>query len=59
MHDLIWQSKIILDSRIYFEDFAYIMQYPDSAKQQKQQIARVKRYIARKELKAKLEREKQ
>ena len=45
--DLIWQGKLILASKIYFADFHYIMLYTDTFEQQKRQIQRVRRYIAR------------
>ena len=45
LNDLIWQCNLLLDNKIHFQDFVYIVQFTDTAEQQKSQLDTIKRYL--------------
>ena len=49
LKDLMWQAKLILDGKIQFTDFSYVMQFTDSVERQKVQLDRLRRFIKVKE----------
>ena len=49
LQNLIWQAEIILDGKIQFQDFAYVLEFTDTIEQQKVQLDRIKRFIKAKE----------